>query len=179
MITIERAATIKGWMSIEELLWLAARAEESVRILEIGSLRGRSARALADNTKGKVICVDPWGMKPYYKDDGSILEGFNTDVLEDFKVNLADHILTGKLMFYQGTVDELPRNLIFDFIFIDGDHRYEAVRHDIIYAFQHVFPGGIVSGHDYTYAEWPGVKKAVDEMIPNVETKGALWWKRF
>lgn len=55
-----------------------------------------------------------------------------------------------------------------DWLFIDGDHRYPAVRKDIELWLQHVKPGGILSLHDYaSKAKKPkaGVMQAVDELI--------------
>lgn len=36
-----------------------------------------------------------------------------------------------------------------DFVYIDGDHRYEAVKADIAAWYPVVKPGGILGGHDY------------------------------
>ena len=55
-----------------------------------------------------------------------------------------------------------------DWLFIDGDHRYPAVRKDIDLWVRHVKDGGIVSLHDYApKSKKPraGVKEAVDESI--------------
>lgn len=52
-----------------------------------------------------------------------------------------------------------------DFVFIDADHSYEAIKDDIG-AWQHkVKVGGYLGGHDYDNTEYPcfGVKRAVDE----------------
>ena len=50
-----------------------------------------------------------------------------------------------------------------DFVFIDGDHTYEACKRDIIAWLPKVKEGGWITGHDYH--EFPGVKKAVDELL--------------
>jgi predicted O-methyltransferase YrrM len=47
-----------------------------------------------------------------------------------------------------------------DFVFIDADHGYEAVKKDIEAWLPKVKPGGFVSGHDINL---PGVFKAVVE----------------
>lgn len=53
-----------------------------------------------------------------------------------------------------------------DFVFIDADHRYEAVVADIAAWFPKVKPGGWVGGHDYGTPELGGeVSRAVDEFI--------------
>lgn len=49
-----------------------------------------------------------------------------------------------------------------DFVYLDADHRYSAIKSDLIAWTPKVKEGGIISGHDYG-AEWPGVKQAVDE----------------
>jgi len=49
-----------------------------------------------------------------------------------------------------------------DFVYIDGDHRYAAIKRDIELWFPKVRPGGFFGGHDY-YVHTPGVIQAVDE----------------
>jgi hypothetical protein len=54
-----------------------------------------------------------------------------------------------------------------DWAYIDGDHTYEAVRHDLgVYAAK-LKPGGILCGDDYGSVGWweGGVKRAVDEFV--------------
>lgn len=61
----------------------------------------------------------------------------------------------------------------FDFIYLDADHSYEAVKGDIELAWPLIRPGGALAGHDYTICEDRvvdrghyagfGVKQAVDE----------------
>ena len=64
-----------------------------------------------------------------------------------------------------------------DFVFIDAAHDYENVKADIEAWAPKVKPGSILAGHDYCNA-WPGVKKAVDELIPNRELNKSVWWTR-
>lgn len=45
-----------------------------------------------------------------------------------------------------------------DFVFVDGDHREEAVREDLEAWWPKIQPGGVLVGDDYS---WPGVEKAV------------------
>ena len=44
------------------------------------------------------------------------------------------------------------------FVFLDGDHRYEAVKLDLEAWWPKVSPGGVLCGDDFL---WPGVRKAV------------------
>ncbi len=41
----------------------------------------------------------------------------------------------------------------FDFIYIDGDHEYSAVREDCFMAFDKVRPGGYICGDDLPSAD--------------------------
>ena len=51
-ISLRRAKKISGWISGPELLWLAQQAQYHSVIIEIGSWKGRSTRALGDYTPG-------------------------------------------------------------------------------------------------------------------------------
>jgi hypothetical protein len=63
-----------------------------------------------------------------------------------------------------------------DFVYIDGDHNYEAVKRDIQLYLPKIKDGGIIAGHDY-HEEWPGVIKAVEEVLgkPNHVHKDSTW----
>lgn len=172
-------------MSERELAWLATTARNCERIVEFGSFHGRSTRALADNSPDycKIWAVDPWNGE-YPLESGDTLKTINTYVLPLFKENLRDHIDTGKVIpvrgfsttFVRPTYEGFP--LFMDMVFIDGDHRYETVRKDIKSALKMLRIGGIVCGHDFGHPTWPGVKKAVDEFLHNVQIEDTIWWAR-
>jgi hypothetical protein len=63
---------------------------------------------------------------------------------------------------------EIPDRSL-DFIFIDADHRYEAVKRDIITWRSKLKKGGFLAGHD---AHFDGVKQALKELYPNYEDTG-------
>lgn len=64
-----------------------------------------------------------------------------------------------------------------DFIFIDADHRYEAVKADIRAWTPKLKPGGLLSGHDINYVS---VHRAVEELIPDFEEVGFdyIWFAK-
>jgi hypothetical protein len=90
---------------------------------------------------------------------------------------------TGRWQLIRQTTLDAARSFtrLVDFVFIDADHGYEAVRDDIEAWWPHVRPGGIVSGHDFGQPEWPGVRRAVEECLasrglePTVDY-GYVWW---
>jgi predicted O-methyltransferase YrrM len=64
-----------------------------------------------------------------------------------------------------------------DFVFIDADHSYEAVRRDIDAWRSKVRTGGWLGGHDYN-AKFPGVIRAVDFVFSGrkvITLPGSIW----
>jgi hypothetical protein len=52
-----------------------------------------------------------------------------------------------------------------DFLYIDGDHSYEAVVADIQNFLPHVRPGGHFAFHDFKPVGKDGVRKAIEELV--------------
>lgn len=177
---IDQAKQIEGWMSDEELQWLADTSKDKSLIVEFGSHCGRSTRALADNAPEtcRIIAVDPWTGE-YFGDNNAQVNILGGSRFVDFQANLRDYILNGKVL----PVKKLSHDFELvsekaDFVFIDGDHRYASVVKDIENGLSMLKPGGILSGHDYNYEGWPEVTRAVDEKFgkENVNSVGTIWW---
>lgn len=64
-----------------------------------------------------------------------------------------------------------PRSI--DLVFLDGDHRYDAVRQDILAWWPALAPGGWMAGHD---AHHQGVSQAVHDILPEFKAEGIVWW---
>lgn len=172
---VAAAENIFGWMSHEELVFLAAQARNHPAIIEIGSFHGRSTKALAA-TPGVVWtfdCCDPMYERHNPKSQAEI-----------FSDNLLGEIADHKVLNYSVPSPQASRQFpdgFADMVFIDGDHTYQAVKADILAWIPKLRAGGLLCGHDYTHAadgliERPGVKQAVDEIFPIVNLVGSLWW---
>ena len=163
-IQVARALAIDGWMTEPELVWLAQRAQEHKRIVEIGSHLGRSTRALLDNTDGVVYALDNWRgpVEAYYTKEEK--GGF----YQRFCENVAEHIASRKLTAIRGDHSELGRLFPYkaDMVFLDGRHEYEGVKDDILNWQAKITPGGLLCGHD---VDFPGVQQAVLEVLGEVE----------
>jgi len=180
---LDRASSIHGWMSGPELQFLAETASKCKFIAEAGSYKGRSTRALADNTEGIVFAVDPWDGKYQvygkrdYGDEAflSFHQNGNNEIYSEFYMNLYDHIQNKKVIINRMNFTEFKSPVKFDFIFIDAIHEYEALKQDIAHALTMIKHGGIIGGHDYMSA-WPGVPKAVDEIFPEISKVETIWY---
>lgn len=62
-----------------------------------------------------------------------------------------------------------------DLIYIDISHDYNTTAKAISLAKPRLFKGGIIAGDDYMDSGTWGVKSAVDERFPVVETYGPIW----
>ena len=74
-------------------------------------------------------------------------------------------------------VQELLNGELLDFVFIDGDHRYEAVKKDFTMYLDLVRDGGIIALHDIGSAEEGGVDALWNELqqiFPNKKTESVL-----
>jgi hypothetical protein len=172
-VDISRALPITGWMSPGELLWLANAAIKHPLIVEFGSYYGRSTRALGDNCKGRVWAVDPWNGE-YPNVIGNAIVEINTFCYPQFCKNLGDLISSGRVVPHRGFSWGFHLPYQVDMVFIDGDHRYETVLRDIDKAFELLRPGGLISGHDYS---WDTVRQAVTVKLGQVEVMETIWFK--
>lgn len=184
VIDIFRALSIPGWMSEEELHWLASTASSSYNVVEIGSFCGRSSRAIGDHlpANGNLYCIDSF--KPFHCIPpviSSSEEG--EEIHKQFLTNMDDLLSSGKVSLLRMSslqavtyISKKPSWV--DFLFIDGDHSYPVVSMDIVIWLPLMTKGGIISGHDYDIYE--GVKRAVDERFGgSVERPvGSIWCVR-
>lgn len=172
---INKAVLIDGWMSTKELLWLADRAKSHPLIIEVGCYLGRSTRALGDNCLGTVYAIDPYS-GPIYFDSGEEFKNFGDVEMKQFLFNMEDLIDTMAVKYFRTTLKNFNILDKADFIFLDGDHKFESVMEDIDEAMKRLKSGGLLAGHDYTHTDWPGVRRAVDEVFPKVDLCESIWW---
>lgn len=183
-VNVARAAAIDGWMSHEELTWLAEQAQKAERIIEIGCWQGRSTRALADHTSGVVYAIDTWQGSDRIMGHLARLGG-PEKLYEVFEANLKDHLDAGKVKLWRGesladSTLSIMSSVVCrsaDFVFLDGDHSAETVAAEIAAYQPLIRPGGILAGHDYGRPDHPGVKEAVDKAFPQgVHLVDTIWW---
>ena len=178
-----------------------------VNALEVGSYEGRSALAISaaigarGGPGGHLVCVDPW--KPYLGNEPPGIEVMNRmdadlesgAVFERFKQNIKHAHPLAQISHRVGSLGEfnLPTR-DFNFVYIDGCHRYSAVKRDLEIARYLVVHGGILCGDDLERQgcdaakeaepvcerdasdDWhPGVTRAVWETFGQVWCEDGVW----
>lgn len=144
------------WSSpIADVVLLAkiALCVRPMRVLEVGSFRGYTTKILAEHTPAQA-CIVAFDRDPRH---GSAYRNIP---------------IAGKIRRRVGTVSEEafaadPRGS-YDFIFLDADHTYDAVKHDTEVLLPLLAPGGIFVWHDYAnwgrFSRKNGVPEALHEM---------------
>lgn len=142
-----------------EVLVALARSVQPRVAIEIGVNEGRTAKALLDNVSSltRYIGVD-------------VLPGYvPAPVVQRREVPAApghlakDDARFELLLKRRGSLDlgvkDLPSA---DFVFIDGDHGFEAVLHDTLLARSLVREGGMIVWHDYHGLDTVDVRKVLE-----------------
>lgn len=157
------------WVSTKGLAPYIKRLDDNVVGLEIGTCRAESTVYLLDKCPNiiKLYTVDPY--KAYEDWTGEI----NQEVIDKFMMIAEENlkpfgdrvqmirersvIAAEKIK----TIVEYGEESPFDFIFVDGDHSYDATLADCEVFYPLLKKGGIFCGHDYSSLE--SVKRAVDD----------------
>lgn len=144
--------------------------------VEIGTHRGEFAAILLSSWEGrKLTCVDPWwtdkNSPEWYADQARLLWG-TTDhelsartVLEEF----GDRCKLMKDLSSDVTPSFKDESL--DLVYIDGDHREQAVLQDLRMWWPKLRPGGVMAGHDFVMPGEPhggwgrGIQAALQAFI--------------
>lgn len=145
-------------------------------IVEIGVLNGQTTRILLENSTCEVYGIDP-----------IIPDSMNSSLIGN--INLINNLsleFKERFTFIKDYSFNVVKNWDkkIDYIFIDGDHLYEAVKIDFEDWYPFVKNGGIVAFHDSSANRggpdyWPGPSKLADELLNDerldyIETIGTM-----
>lgn len=171
----------------------------TLRVLEVGVAYGYHADSLLTSLPygSTYTGIDPYRAdydgEDFFCDDVSKLFGIRNRqdsmnlLFESVRQILKDSFGEHAILF-RGDIGEfaLQNKNKFDFIWIDGDHRYQAVKRDIEVSWPMLEAGGIMAGDDFN---WPDVESAIREfsqfrgvalyLMTNVSASNyRLWWLR-
>ncbi len=186
------AADRKVYRHQESLLSLLRGMSGSVLTMaEIGVFAGATSEyLLRHEPRLELLMVDPWHAAPSgstYAKSRDRVARLPQDQM-DALAELATHrtALAGKRrsILRRTSADAAAQfgstSPMFNLVFIDAEHTYEACRADMAAWWPLVKPGGILCGHDYGHRRYPGVARAVDEFAASkglaIETRpGKVW----
>lgn len=165
---------IQGYFNYEGFFsYIAGRLPEGFTAAEIGVWRGQSTCYMLEELqdigkKGNYIVIDTFvGTDNETEcEHARIAASLGGTVLADFcnNLNKAGVLKDCKVLQYDSAESaDFFKNRKFDFVFIDAEHTYEAVKRDLMAWVLKVKSGGILGGHDYFHSAFPGVKRAADE----------------
>lgn len=147
------------------------------KFVEIGCWKGKSSAYMTVEiiNSGKnieFICIDTWEGSVEHKDYPELKNLYeifkkNMKPLENFYTDMKMKSIDASKLFEDKSLD---------FVFIDASHEYEDVKNDILSWLPKVKKGGIISGHDYWPYSFLDVKKAVHEILINVESTNEGCW---
>jgi predicted O-methyltransferase YrrM len=162
--------------------YLAHHPDESaVTILETGTARGFSAlcmaRALHDaQREGRVLTIDVLpSREPIYWNCIHDAYGKKTrfQLLEPWKELVEAHVV-----FLRGHSDIVLQQLgvaRIHFAFLDSAHNYDTLSMELRFVAAHQRAGDVIVCDDYTPAQYPGVVRAVDELLAGTGYESQLF----
>lgn len=137
-------------------------------VIEIGTFKGFSALAFA-SVGLKVICIDPY-VPNYDIGDGSS----NPNMLSQAYLFFKENVLINENIFHikKASLEAVNdfEDLSLDCVYIDGNHRYDQVKMDILSWKNKVKSGFFIGGHDWTRVDPNSHIKEVDNAV--LETLG-------
>ena len=159
---------IYGWFSYEHIYkGIVEQLDDNSLIVEIGSFKGKSAAFMAveianSGKKIKFDCVDPMKLLGHYADSAKehpeVYEGYDAASFHQRLITVR-----GYYNLHAMTSDDavnLYEDKSIDFLMIDGDHSYEAVKKDVINWIPKIRPGGLIMGDDAYVSE---IQRAAQE----------------
>ena len=143
------------------------------KAVEIGAYSGEGTLVLANYFK-EVLAVDPW-LNGYDINDRASQQTPMKFVLAKFHENTKglDNVNYSQSKSLDAL--EIVEDGSLDLVYVDGDHRYEAVLADLKGWLPKLRAGGVMAGHDWSF---PAVQKALFEVFNNKETmlfQGDSW----
>lgn len=141
-------------------LYVMEHTKGPLMIAEVGVFKGGNALALLQMNTARIYLVDPYLA---YSQKG--IAGYNQQQLDEAMLEMIRRMrgyydkVTIILQKSEAAAAMFPAEH-FDYVYIDGDHNYEAARVDILAWYTNVKKGGFLAGHDYNLTE---VARAVNE----------------
>jgi hypothetical protein len=161
--------------------------DNTLEILEIGSLFGIGLAIIYDNCRGRfdrihLTAIDP--LDGYYN-NSAYDKGTNAPVnssLFNHNMRVADipkkDVTLIKVLSNDEQAQDVSRKRSYNILIIDGDHSYEGVKFDFDHYRHMVKHEGYIIIDDYNTDRWPDVTEFVDREVkikPDIKLIGNDW----
>lgn len=118
---------------------------------EIGVFKGEFAEQILRTWRGeKLLLIDPWRHLPDYLDSWNLSD---EEMEENFEQTRRRLVEFGNRVDFMRMLSREAAPIVddgsLDFIYIDANHSYAAVRRDLDVWYPKLRLGGLMSGHDY------------------------------
>lgn len=137
---------------------------------ELGVFKGEFSEVLLSTNPSKLYLVDPFvGIHSSGDRDGRNMQTMDLNDSYNNLVNKYGHY--DRVAIHRGTsmsfLNQMNDNSL-DFVYIDAEHTYDAVKSEMNLSFRKIKVGGYIMGHDYTWSQdctwrFDGVVAAVNE----------------
>lgn len=172
--------------------WLLEQMPVGGVCAEIGVWKGDFAHWILEINRPRVLhLIDPWAYsageryaETWHGGESEQrqqeLDQIHASVVERF----AEEISRERVVIHRAPSAEAVgafEDAMFDWIYIDGDHFYDAVKKDLNDWERTIKPGGIIAGDDYRESRVYGtdVVRAVDEFAAARGLKVEAWGRQF
>jgi hypothetical protein len=118
--------------------------------VELGSFKGQFANTILNNWGGKLLMVDVWRELPHQEYDDASNHREHIDAYSQSMENIKGFEDRAYMMRMKGEhACDFIQDKSLDFIYIDANHTYDAVKQDLKLWYPKIKSGGLVMGHDY------------------------------
>lgn len=153
---------IPGWFTWPEVYDAAVdRTSDGGLFVALGTFCGRSACYMAEK-------IQVSGKKIIFETIDNFSRSFGLTVAAPLafieQAGFKDAIVLREM--HQLEAVGLYADKSIDFLFIDSDHSYQAMKDCINAYLPKMKSGGVLAGDDYSNKRFPGVVQAVDEVLP-------------
>ena len=165
----------KHWNVLRDII----RENNYESFVEIGVRKGRNASMILRQCPSlkRYYAVEPWKQVGAYDYISNEMHNEDKATFQRYCQNFMKKITVLEMKSEEAA--PLVEDDSVDMVFIDGDHRYEAVVLDIKLWLPKVRNGGVMSGHDIdNLPRFPGVRPAVEEAFDDAFQIGDdwTWW---
>ncbi len=161
LFKVSKIFTYTNANELKKLYELALECPKGAFALEIGSYLGASTCYIAaalDLIDGHLFCVDTWNNETMIEGEKDTFSRFQNNI-----VGVQSRIISVRK--WSSELDSTDLQHPLSFVFIDGDHRYEAVRKDFELTQRWLSKDGIIAFHDFGNPDYEGVSRVVGEAL--------------